>query len=145
MWVLTLSFCSEPERLFMTSIHKHLTARHWSGSVSAPLLLAFCLFAGSANAQQTGGSGARFIKGYWIEPGQGLVIRPTQPFDNPTACTHAQYIWVTETNPQYRQILAAVIHAKATGLPIRAWLVSCKTYWGGESTPVVHALGADWD
>jgi hypothetical protein len=129
----------------MTSTHKHLAARHWFCAWCAPLLLALCLFVSSANAQQHGGSGARFIQGYWVEPTQGLVIRPTQPFDNPTGCTHAQYIWVTEANPQYKQILAAVFHAKAANLPIRAWLVSCKTFWGGESTPVVHALGVDWD
>jgi hypothetical protein len=99
----------------------------------------------SATAQTAGSSGARTVQGYWFEPGHGMVIRAAQPFANPTGCTHANTIWVLSTNPEYKQIVAAVIHAKAGNLPVIAWVISCRTVWGGESTPVVHALGVDWN
>jgi hypothetical protein len=111
------------------------------------LLLAVGLAVSTAGAiaqQAAGSTGARTVQGYWFEPGHGMVIKGAQPFANPTGCTHANTIWVLSTNPEYKQIVAAVIHAKASNMPVIAWVVSCRTVWGGESTPVVHALGVDW-
>jgi hypothetical protein len=105
-------------------------------------LATFAVFA--AAAQTAGSTGARIVQGYWFEPGHGMVVKGAQPFANPTGCTHANTIWVLNTNPEYKQIVAAVIYAKASNMPVIAWVVSCRTVWGGESTPVVHALGVDW-
>lgn len=98
-----------------------------------------------AAAQTAGSTGLRSVQGYWFEAGVGMVIRPTLPFANPTGCTHANHIWVFSTNPEYKQIVAAVIQAKASNMPINAWVTSCHTFWSGQSTPVVHGLGVDWN
>jgi hypothetical protein len=42
-------------------------------------------------------------------------------------------------------MVAAVIQAKASNMPVQAWITGCKTYWGGQSTPTVYAFGVDWD
>jgi hypothetical protein len=115
---------------------------HWVRAVVAVACMAGAM---SASAQTHGSSGIRHVKGYWFEQGLGMVIRPTQPFANPMGCTHGDYIWVLETNSSYKQMVAAVIHAKASNTPIAAWITDCKTFWAGQSAPVVHALGVDWD
>jgi hypothetical protein len=97
-----------------------------------------------ALAQANGSLGTRIIKGYWIEGGAFLAVKPTTPFDNPTGCTQSDFAILPATNPAYKPMLAAVMHAMVTNTPLSIWGVGCYTAWGGQTWPTVHALGPAW-
>lgn len=95
----------------------------------------------AANAQSCGYVGLRHIQSYWIEGGLGLVVIPTQAFDNPSACTRSDKLFVLATHPQYKSILSTVMLAVSNNTPIQAYGCECHTYWAGQSWPSVGAFG----
>lgn len=116
-------------------------AKHW---IRAGIVAALCVMGISgAVAQASGSLGARLLKGYWIESNAFLAIRPIEPFDNPTGCAQSYIAIIPMSNPQYKQIQAAVIHAMAANKPVSVYASGCFTSWG-QTWPSFYALGVDW-
>lgn len=111
--------------------------------IAAPITLALLgsLSASSVSAQSCGFVGERQVKSYWIEGSVGLVIVPTEAFANPTACLRSDQMFVLSNNPQYKNILASVMHSMATGTPIQAYACGCHTYWSNQSWPIAVSFG----
>ncbi len=95
----------------------------------------------SASAQTCGFLGQRTIKGFWIENGLGLVVTPTQNFDNAAACTKTVQAIVLQSHPLYKQMHASVMMAMATGTPINAYGCGCQAAWNNDTYPLIVNFG----
>ena len=91
-------------------------------------------------AQTCSFTAQRTIKGFWIENGLGLVIVPTQDFDNGYGCTNVKQAIVLQSHPLYKQMHASVMMAMAAGTPINAYACGCQSAWNN-TYPIVINLG----
>lgn len=105
------------------------------------LALALLVGTSMAQAQSCGFIGQRTVKSYWFEGNVGMVIVPTQPFDNPAGCTKSDQVFVLVSQPQYKQVVAAVMHSMSTNTPIQGYGCGCHTYWSNQTWPIVNSLG----
>ena len=90
--------------------------------------------------QAIGPVGARTVKAYWIENGSFLAITGSSAWDNPVGCTNSDLIIVAATQAGYKQILATVMLAMSSGLPLTGYAQGCFSVWGN-SYPSVYAVG----
>lgn len=94
----------------------------------------------SSSAQTCGFVGERRVKHFWIENGLGLVVVPTQNFDNAMACTRPTQAIIVQSHPLYKQMHASVMMAMATGTPINGYACECQSAWN-QTYPVILNLG----
>ena len=104
-----------------------------------PLLLAMIVPA-LADAQTCQFIGDRTIKRLWLEVNLGLVIVPTQNFDNAAGCANTSQAIVPASNPMFKNILAGAMMAMATGTPINAFGCGCQSAWN-TNFPSVYNFG----
>ena len=109
--------------------------------VASMLALSASLLPHSALAQTCGFLGERQVKSYWFEGTVGMVIVPSEVFANPSSCLRSDQTFVLASNPQYKNIVAAVVHSMSTGVPVQAYTCGCHTYWSNLSWPIAVAFG----
>lgn len=100
----------------------------------------FFLISSASSFAAEGSLGARTVKSYWLEGDVFILVTPTTAFANPTGCTDSGGAIIPLSNPNYKMMLAAVIHAMTTGAPMNMYASGCFSYWG-HAYPQVYALG----
>jgi hypothetical protein len=96
------------------------------------LLPAVATAAGSAGTQQIANVG--------IDTGSALTsVTGVAAWSNPDGCATSAFVVLQVSNPQYRDVLAAVLMASASGKTVNFWVNGClSTPWG--VAPIVQSI-----
>jgi hypothetical protein len=90
-----------------------------------------------------GSSGPRGLRTVHIEAAWFVMVTGTTPFLNPDLCGSADGVLIRKEDAWYTDTLAAVMTAKAAGLPVQFWVSGCANTPWGYSMPVVYSVSID--
>ena len=73
---------------------------------------------------------------------EGFLI--AGPFGNPGPCGNADYIWISATHPQYKELLSTALTALGGGLKLTAYVHSCSvvSWWSAATIGELSSSGA---
>ena len=75
--------------------------------------------------------GLRFLRYVSVEPGAGVTLGPTTPWDaGPANCANYTTAVITESHPHFKAIHASALTALATGNQVNAYVCGCFSGWG---------------
>jgi hypothetical protein len=91
-------------------------------------------------ANAGGNAGSYILSSVQVDSYDGLVaISGPSNWANPDGCGIASVVVIQMSNPYYRDLLATVLTASATGKTVTFYVVGCaSTNWGG-TAPIVDA------
>lgn len=77
-----------------------------------------------------GPTGKRKVASYWLENNAFLAVNGDVAFDNPDSCTKSDKVILPMSHVSYKQFLATIMLAKASGYSFTAYASGCYSAWG---------------